>query len=211
MIVLADNDVLFKLAQCDLFAEFLAAFELTTTEVMVLPRVRFSILKPKRYSKRVGDDVFDRLKAFLASVSVIHIEPDLMYFTALSLQTDKNIDAGEAALFAICPVIENSSIVTGDKKSLTGLTEAGTTDDVCAKLCSKLAGRVFCFEQVLEKIIDRIGFDVVRGRLVRGRECDRGLTQWLGYDSDATEACFREGLKSYLNEARRTSGRLLAP
>lgn len=210
MIVLADNDVLFKLAQCELFEEFLTAFQITYADIRILKFGRYSMTS-KRHRNRIGEESFLRLFAFLEKVDDLSNIPNAEYVNALELQTDKNIDAGEMALFAVCPVIENSTIVTGDKKSLKGLAEAGTTDDVCAKLCSELTGRVFCFEQVLEKIIDRIGFDVVRERLVRGRECDRGLAQWLGYESDVTEVRFREGLTSYLNDVRRTSGNLLAP
>ncbi len=210
MIVLADNDVLFKLAQCDLFEEFLTAFQITYADIQILKFGRYSMTS-NRHRSRIGEESFSRLLACLAKVNDLSNEPNAEYVNALELQTDKNVDAGEMALFAVCPIIVNSSIVTGDKRSLSGLTEAGATDDVCAKLCLELAGRVFCFEQVLEKIIDRFGFDTVRERLVRGRECDRGLAQCLGHDCDATEVSFREGLKSYLNDARRTSGSLLAP
>ena len=82
---------------------------------------------------------------------------------------------------------------------------------MCGTLCAALTGRLFCFEQVLARILDHAGFDAIRDRLVRGRECDRGLALWLGSGLDATEAGFRDGLISYLNEARRTSGNLLAP
>ena len=43
MIVLADNDVLFKLAQCDLFAEFFTAFGIDYSEITISPRARYSV------------------------------------------------------------------------------------------------------------------------------------------------------------------------
>lgn len=209
MIVLADNDVLFKLAQCDLFDEFLGAFGVTAADIRILKLARFSI-SSKKHRKRIGEDSFARLSAFLATVADIPVAPDPTAIAALNEQTDKNIDAGEAALFAVCPLIAEAVIVTGDKKSLTGLTEAGVTDAVCASLCEALAGRLFCFEQVLTRILDHAGFDAVRDRLVKGRESDRGLALWLGSGLDANETRFRDGLNSFLNEARRTSGNLLA-
>lgn len=68
---------------------------------------------------------------------------------------------------------------------------------------------MFCFEQVLARVLDRFGFDAVRQKLLDGRECDRGLALWLGSGLDATEVTFRDGLTNYLNEVRRTAGTLL--
>ena len=210
MIVLSDNDVLIKLSSCDLFLEFLTAFEVSEADVLISPRIRFSIGKSKAHRNRIGEDSFARLNAFLAKVADILVEPDSTFITALNEHTDKNIDAGEAALFAVCPLIPNSVILTGDKKSLTDLTEAGLADSVCETLCRVLAGRVICFEQVLVRILDHFGFDAIRERLIAGRECDRGLALWLGSGLDANETRFRDGVSSFLKDARDTSGSLLA-
>ena len=45
MIVLADNDILLKLARCDLFDEFLKVFDISQTDVYIVPTVRFSLEK----------------------------------------------------------------------------------------------------------------------------------------------------------------------
>lgn len=209
MIVLADNDILLKLARCDLFDEFLAAFAVAVADIRVLKTARFSVTS-KKHRKRIGEVSFARLSAFLASVADIDTAPIPEAIAALTEQTDKNIDAGEAALFAVCPLIPDSVIVTGDKQSLVGLSAAAESDLVCGTLCGSLAGRLYCFEQVLARILDRCGFDAVRQKLIDGRECDSGLAQWLGSGLDAAEPGFREGLTSFLNNARRTSGNLLA-
>jgi hypothetical protein len=208
VIVLADNDILLKLARCDLFDEFLSVLDVTTAEVRILKTARFSITS-NTHRRRVGDASFARLTTFLATISDIDTDPNPADIAALTEQTDKNIDAGEAVLFAVCPLVPDSVIVTGDKKSLAGLAAAGAEEATCAALCRSLAGRVFCFEQVLARVLDRFGFDAVRQKLIDGRECDRGLALWLGSGLDATETAFRDGLTSYLNEARRTSGDLL--
>jgi len=208
VIVLADNDILFKLARCDLFAEFLAAFGVTAADVRILRTARFSVAS-KSHRKRIGSVAFARLTNFLAGVADIDTAPDPAAVAALTEQTDKNIDAGEAALFAVCPLVPGSVVVTGDKRSLAGLAAAAAEDAVCDGLCRSLAGRVVCFEMVLARVVDTFGFDAVRPKLIAGRECDRGLALWLGSGLDATEAGFREGLASYLNDARKVSGDLL--
>lgn len=209
MIVLADNDILLKLARCDLFDEFLAAFGVSAAAVRILKTARFSVTSSK-HRKRIGDASFALLTTFLASLADIDTTPDPAVIAALTEQTDKNIDAGEAALFAVCPLVPDSVVVTGDKKSLAGLAAAAAEDAVCKELCQSLAGKIVCFEQVLGRILDRFGFEAVRERLIDGRECDRGLALWLGSGLDATEATFLEGLTSYLRDARQQSGNLLS-
>ena len=209
MIVLADNDILFKLARCDLFDGFLASFSITVDDIRILKSARFSI-RSKKHRNRIDGESLARLTAFLNSVRDVEAEPDPTTIAALNEQTDKNIDAGEAVLFSICPLIPESAIVTGDKKSLAGLTAASRVDTVCAGLCNALAGRIYCFEQVLTRILDHFGFEAIRQKLIDGRECDGGMALWLGSGLDATETKFREGLTSYLNDARRLSGTLLA-
>jgi hypothetical protein len=208
VIVLADNDILLKLARCDLFDEFMTAFAVAAADLRILKTARFSATSNK-HRKRIGDASFARLTAFLAAVADIDADPDPAAVAALTEQTDKNIDAGEAVLFAVCPLVPDSVIVTGDKKSLAGLVAAAAEEPTCAALCRSLAGRVFCFEQVLARVLDRFGFDAVRQKLIDGRECDRGLALWLGSGLDATEEAFRDALTSYLNEVRRTAGPLL--
>lgn len=209
MIVLADNDILFKLARCDLFDEFLTSFSIAVDDIRILKLARFSI-KSKKHRNRIDGESMERLTAFLNSVRDIGTEPDPTTIAALNEQTDKNIDAGEAVLFSVCPLIPESVIVTGDKKSLAGLTAASRVDSVCAGLYGALAGRIYCFEQVLTQILNRFGFEAIRQKLIDGRECDGGMALWLGSGLDANEIKFREGLTSYLNDARRSSGILLA-
>ena len=209
MILLADNDILIKLAACDLFGDFVAAYGVTPADIRILKFLRFSIRSP-RHRKRLGEAGYGRLVAFVDAVADVPIEPDPDYLAALNNQTDKNIDAGEAALFAVCPLIVGSVIATGDKKSLAGLNLAAAADETCAVVCRNLAGRILCFEQIVLRILDHSGFNTLRDRLVEGRECDRGLTFWLGSASDADEQKFREGLASYLRAARTASGTLLA-
>jgi len=63
---------------------------------------------------------------------------------------------------------------------------------------------------MLLRIIDHIGFEAVRQKLIDGRNCDGGLRLWLGSTFDANEIDFRTGLMSYLAISARKSGTLLA-
>lgn len=79
MICLADNDIVKKLAICDLLDEALLALDVSYSDVMVLPTARFSLGVAKNVEKtraRLGGSTFDRLKSFLDSVTEIRVDPD---------------------------------------------------------------------------------------------------------------------------------------
>lgn len=206
MIVIADNDVLKKLACCDLYDEFREAYEVDLPEIFVLNTAR-AVLTSKRKRKQIDEDSFSRLSTFLAAVSVITDAPDADEQIALTEQ--QNIDDGEAVLFSITAATKGSQLATGDKRSLEALANA--SDKICQKLCGKLKGRVLCFEQILLKVVDSAGFDAIRDKLIEGRECDKVLAIVLGSGLDATEDAFCEGLTSYLGDLRGRTGSLLIP
>jgi hypothetical protein len=206
VIVISDNDVLRKLACCDLFEEFLQAFGVSHNEVYILNTAR-PVLGSKRGKKRIDEAIFQRLTVFLDSVQIISTVPDPDEQVALTEQP--NIDTGEAVLFSVTPTMADSLLATGDKRSLQSLAEAN--DAVCRGLCQKLAGKVVCFEQVIWKILECKGFDAVRDKIILGRECDKVLAIILGSGLDASEASVREGLISYIDDLRKQTGLLLAP
>jgi len=209
VIVLSDNDILRKLAMCDLFEEFLVVYGLTDADVQIAKRTRFYWNHP-RQRKRLGEPAYGRLSGILERIRIIESSPDPAYEAALAEQTDHNIDAGEAILFALCPAIPDSFVATGDKRSIIGLMAAGAENPDCAALCAALEGRIICFEMIVMAIVRHYGFSTVREKLISGRECDRGLSQWLGSQLDADEDRFLEGLNSFLRDIRNQSAALLA-
>jgi hypothetical protein len=205
VIVIADNDVLKKLACCDLYAEFLAAFKVAIDQVHILNTAR-AALSAKRHRKQMDEASFQRLTGFLRAAKVITTAPDPDEQLALTEQ--QNIDDGEAVLFSIAAKDKSSRLATGDKRSLCSLASA--KDTTCRRICKKLAGRVTCFEQIICTILDSARFDAVRDRLIMGRECDKVLAVVLGSGLDTLEETVREGLRSYINDLRNQSGALLA-
>lgn len=206
MILLADNDILLKLARCDLFKEFLAGFAITVEDCRILQTARY-VLTSTRIRKRLDERSYARLTAFLDIVKDIDIAPDPLEMAALVEQP--RIDAGEAVLFSVCRGSPESILVTGDKRSLTSLSEAAGGDAICRTLFAALTGRVACFEQDLLRILDHGGFDPIRDKIIGGRESDKTLTNIIGSGLDTTEAVLREGLNSYIGDLRKNTGSLL--
>jgi hypothetical protein len=206
VIVISDNDVLRKLACCDLFDEFLQVFGVSVQEIFILNTARH-VLGSKKVRQNIDEDSFNRLSAFLNAVQIITAAPDPDEQLALTEQP--NIDTGEAVLFSVTHQLTDAFLTTGDKRSLLSL--AAAEDDICRRLCERLAGKVVCFEQIIWKILDHKGFDAVRNKLVAGRESDKVLAVVVGSGLDATEAAVREGLTSYINDLRKQTGVLLVP
>lgn len=206
MICLSDNDIILKLAICGLFDEALDVLGAKPVEVYVLPTARFKLGVAKNTEKtkaRLGEAVFECLRAFLDRVQVINAvlppEEQQLFDDILG------IDAGEAVLFSATALFPDFLLATGDKNSLRALS----ANAACQSVCQRLAGKVICFEQIVVRIMDRFGFPVVRDKVVPVRACDTALRAVFGSGLDATEENVRAGLDSYISDLRRQTGGLL--
>ena len=210
MICLADNDIILKLAQCHLLAEAVEALDATYGEVYVLNTAKFKLInpaKPARGRVKPDEPAHARLQAFFAAVREIEVTPSADEQRAFDdLQ---GVDAGEAVLFSASAHYPGSLLTTSDKRSLTALVAA--PDPVCVTVCGRLAGRVVCFEQVVLRLIDQFGFDLVHARVAPARDCDTALRIVFGSGLTAAEQGVRDGLGSYINDLRGRTGGLLAP
>jgi len=208
MICLADNDIILKLASCDLLTEALVAFDAKTTSVFVLNSAIHKLLSPKRPGKgkvKPGEPEYARLEAFFASVRVIDTTPSPD--EQLAFNDVLGIDAGEAILFSASATYSDCLLATSDKRSLVSLSGAG--GEVCQRVRERLAGRVICFEQTLLRVMNVVGFDFVRNRAVPARNCDMALRAVFGSGLEATEVGVREGLMSYIYDLKGQTGALL--
>ncbi|MCY2965390.1 MAG: hypothetical protein NT069_17450 [Planctomycetota bacterium] len=208
MICFTDNDLIKKLAFCDLLDDALTALSACHGEIYVLPTARYVLLKPMKNADiaraRLGDAVFDRLRSFLDRVTAIPIEPPM---EQLSLFEDHvGIDPGEAVLFLACVNTEVCRVATGDKRSLRALH----AEPAFFPVCEQLSGRVVCFEQIILRIIDQSGFDAARSKIIPGSNCDTALRAVFGSGLESTEENVRTGLQSYIRDLRRETGSLLS-
>jgi hypothetical protein len=207
MICLSDNDVVLKLACCDLLNETPDVLGVNRAEVFVLPTARHVLLKPlkdpEKARARLGDAVFQRVTLFLDSVQVIEAAPspqEMLLFDDIV-----GLDPGEAILFSATAHYPDFILATSDKNSLRTLSATAA----CEAICRRLAGKVLCFEQVILRLIDGLGFNPIRDKVVPARDCDTALRAVFGSGLDATEDNVRAGLTSYINHLRSQTGALL--
>lgn len=202
MFCLSDNDVILKLAACDLLDESLAALNITKSDVYVLPTAKYALA---RAVVPHGEVVAARVNEFLASVQIIAWEPppdELRLF-----EDTLGIDQGEAVLYASTATLDDFALVTGDKASLKAL--AGSAE--CQPIVNRLAGRVICLEQIIQRCVNHAGFDTVKNKVVPARGCDKALGAIFGSGLTTNATSVHEGLSSYISHLRSATGNLLMP
>ena len=207
MICLSDNDIIKKLAFCDLLAEALQVLETSFGDVFVLNSARYVLLKPIKKPEtakaKLGAAVFDRLSNFLGSVQTLNVQPSLDEQRIFDDML--GIDTGEAILFSASALFSDFVLATSDKNSLRALASSSA----CQPIRQRLSNRVICFEQVILRLVNQIGFDFVRARVVPALDCDTALRAIFGSGLDATEENVRSGLASYIEGLRKETETLL--
>lgn len=186
MTLFLDNDAMSKLASWNLLEEGVRAcgYEMADVRYLFTARYALAIGRPGcKYSAHAQA----RMKELFEAGTACTDDPSDL---DLRLPNVKDIDAGEAILFAQASRAAASILTTGDKRCI----RAAATAPEFADVAKNLAGRVVCLEQVLLRIVDRIGFDEVKKRIVESDQ--RGLDTAVfaafgsGMDADEMNACW---------------------
>lgn len=189
MIVIADNDIIHKLALCNLLDELLIWLEVPPSEIWVLPSLKFIIGKKLKNNPAA----YSYFEEFLKStVDVPIATPDILDFF-------NSLDVGEQHLLALfVEQQETSRLVTGDKRALKQLSVLAQQNPL---LNSKLVGQVDCLEGILLGLIETCGFDKINCKILP--EAD-GVFR-LAFGEGRSEVHVIEALQSYLRDLRQTS------
>ncbi len=202
VIYLSDNDVLEKLAICDLLDDALEAFDADRSDVLVLRTLKHRIgigsPRPKTVG-RLGEAAATRLVQFLATVNEVQSYSETDHDLLESLDEGVEIDPGEIILLSATDSISDYLLLTGDKRCL----RAVASHPACAHIAARIQRRVVCFEQIVRRIIDRKGFVAVRSKVVPVLNCDAALRAAFGSGEISTEENVCACLDSYIAEIRR--------
>lgn len=189
-VVLADNDIIQKLACCGLLQELLQWLEVPPAEVWVLPSMRFMLRKKLKADAVALAD----LERFLLQVSDLP-EADINMLALFPLE----MDVGERQMLAILvntPEVEH--MVTGDKRALRLIGSMCANDPALDQRLNQ--ARVDCLESIMLALIDKFGFELVNGKVLRGLKSDTVLQASFGAKKLETNS--REALAYYLNDVR---------
>ncbi len=205
MILLCDNDILKKLAACDLLATALDALSLTKEQLRILQTAPYvlGLAGAGKHRNTQHTLVQQRLGTFFDGVE--YIDEKISTATVSAFAAVDEIDQGEAVLYATAVECEGYIITTGDKRSLRALSSAPTLS--C--YVERLRGRVVCLEQMVKIMIRRHGFDFIKQHVIPAREFDTALRVAFGSGEKAEESNVLAALQAYIDSLRSETATLL--
>ena len=194
MIVIADNDIIHKLAICDLLSELLVWLQVPPNEIWVLPQLQFRVRKKLR-GNAIAIACFDQF---------LQVTGEIPAASSASIAKFDQLDFGEQQLMAVfIEQAEAPQLVTGDKRALKQLSEMSKIDEA---LQLKLNGKVECLEGVMLGLIQLFGFENINSKI--STEADGVFRLAFGEGKSIEHAT--EALQSYLQHLR-TSATFVIP
>jgi hypothetical protein len=190
-VVLADNDIIHKLACCGLLQELLQWLGVPPAEIWVLPSMRFMLRKKLRSDAAALVD----LEQFLRQVSDLPAA-DINMLALFPTE----MDVGERQMLAILvSTPEVQHMVTGDKRALRLIGGMCAKDPALGQRLTQ--ARVDCLESIMLALIDQFGFEMINAKVSRGSKSDTVLQASFG--TKKSEANSIETLTYYLADVRR--------
>lgn len=174
---------------------------LTQADLRVLSDAKYVFRKSRRVLQRYPQPILDSAVSIVEGCTPIRPE------VSEELQTlqIEGIDPGEVILISATKYEEFFYLATGDKRCLTALAADPHLDSIR----QRLTGRVICLEQLILKLIDTQGFDLVLTKVLPAREYDTALKTSFGSGEKATRENVLQALEGYVEDLRRTTGGLL--
>lgn len=195
-----DNDVILKLVTCDLFDEVIAAFDIDPANIHVLETARFS-MRSNKTKENHSETVIENAIATIKGFHTVEAQADNPLFDLKIPDMDD-----ELKLIVAASAETSFYFATGDKRclrALTGITELATMRE-------KLSGRVICLEQIIIKIIQVYGFEVVKQKIIPARSCDKALQSAFGSGEKTEERNALKTLNAYISDIKQKCPFLLA-
>lgn len=213
MKALMDNDVLLKGACYRLLRELAATLCSDSDAVGVLGSARFVVPRKIDKMKLRGDRAaaLKILLTFLSEAEALEPADDEQKLAAdMELAAQKqgvSLQGGESLLCAILVRRALPLLATGDKRAIVAIEKLLDTDFRLAPV----RGRVRCLEQLFAAALRPYGCTTLRAAVCAEPEVDKSLMVCFSCQSHAVrETTILEGLRSYIEDLRRTAGRVLA-
>lgn len=203
MICLADNDILLKLACCNLLSPLFEALNIPLSEVYHLSTLPYK-LADKKLQRNYGAGA-ETLRDFLQQIAPMPfnlIPADFEYLNSI-----EGIDPGEAVLFSSDVSTPDYLIATGDKRSLKALSAASGGEFIR----ERLQERILCLEVAMLHVIRHVGFEPVRDAVVPVMECDKSMRSAFGSGPLSEQTNVEIALLAYYNELNASTEGMLFP
>ncbi|STH97388.1 Uncharacterised protein [Citrobacter braakii] len=187
MIVLSDNDVILKLAQCNLLSQLPVIFNQSPEQIFINPAARFQLL-PRSHEKAIRkcgtQEVYEQVGAFIEMVQDIPEVQDSELIELLG--SVPGIDVGEQLLLASCLENPEAIFMTGDRRCLTAIV---ANQPVLEVVHQRLLDAVVTFESSLLLCVHGTNHAHVYANLVSNPMPDGMLRMALSNTGNAMCEC----------------------
>lgn len=187
MIVLSDNDVILKLAQCNLLSQLPLIFNQQPQQIFINPAARFQLLphNPDKAINKCGSrEVYEQLGYFIETVQDIPEVKDTQLIELLGGVPD--IDVGEQLLLASCIENPDAILMTGDRRCLLAIR---SNQSALAVVHERLMDAVVTFESSLLLCVDSSNPTFVYEQLIKNPRPDGVLRMALASAGDSMCEC----------------------
>ncbi|MDY6938636.1 MAG: hypothetical protein SWY16_13310 [Cyanobacteriota bacterium] len=202
MNVFVDNDIILKLAACNLFSEAITSFEFKQSNLRVLSNAKYVFRGRGKVKQQYPSAIRDRAIAIVETCRTI--QANLSDELAILLQVEA-IDEGEAILISATCQQNYFYLVTGDKRCL----EALARNDEIREIHQSLQGKCICLEQIILNLIYTQGFEKISEKVLPARQYDTALRSIFGSGEEATQDNVLQSLQGYINDLQNKSNGLL--
>lgn len=204
MILLTDNDILIKLAQCNLTTEWLNAIGSSINDCFILNEAQYSLQlrNPDKSIRKITGSAaaYERLCDIVGACKTLDVAQENLDLLA-ELSKTEHVDPGELALLLHAHDLyskgEDFTYTSGDKRCLEGILKSPyiTMKDA-------LQNRVECTESIFLTLINTYGHDHINNNVIIAQnDCtekkfDGMLSLAFGQGRDSNHAC--ECLRSHM-------------
>lgn len=205
-LVLADNDLVFKLAAYSRHSFLISG--LGPQPASVLPATKFVLRDLARRSRRIinREAVIAAVEEAIGRLAVIDPSPAEIALAAQLEEAAKaqslELDTGESQLLAIALTQGIRLLMTGDKRAVVAIE---------ALAAHELGRRIACLEQVLEVLLDREPVEDLRTAICAEPNVDAAAAIIFSCCSEhRSKHEIEEGLHSYISDLAKVAARTLA-
>jgi len=162
MLILADSDVVRKLAFCELLLDFHQLMVIPPDQMRVLPALKHQLFrKLEKFPAALAN-----FKQFLTKVADVPIaQSDWIEFFS-------DLDVGEQQLFSLLCQGAAQEIVTGDKNCLAAVSGLCVVQGQLKTILD--TKKIWCFEAIVLRFLEKRGFSIVNARMQKWRGIQGG-------------------------------------
>lgn len=155
-------------------------------------------IRDSKAAKSAVDWLIDRVRIVEPTEEEIRVAEDLEEQAATE---GLEFDTGESQLLAVLIRRGARLLVTGDKRAIVAIHRLGVQG---------VDRSIACFEQLMASIAKRLGYRTVRSHVCEETAVDKAVTICFACSQTGIrEQQVRQGLRSYVDDLRRSCGDLL--